>query len=126
MQKNSEDSITLRTAEKKLLVGFLAILVVGLTSAIDTTLAAGRGPQLRIALNNYFTCEEKGYNSEDVCTQPDVLINENALAEALFDVAFGLFQLAAFLYFVDFQLLKKKMKSIYSKLHEYYSQSTNA
>ncbi len=126
MQKNSEDSITLRTAEKKLLVGFLAVLVVCLTSAVNTTLAAGRGPQLRIALNNYFTCEEKGCNSEDVCTQPDVLINENALAEAVFLVAFGLFQLAAFLYFVDFQLLKKKMKSIYSKLHEYYSQSTNA
>ncbi len=100
---------------------------MSLTSTVDTTLAAGRGPQLRIALDNYFTCEENGYNSEDVCTQPDVLINENALAEALFDVAFGLFQLAAFLYFVDFQLLKKKkMKSIYSKLHEYYSQSTNA
>ncbi len=46
-------------------------------------MTAGEGPQLRIALDNYYICEEKGHNPV-MCDQFEIPGNKHTVSAAIF------------------------------------------
>ncbi len=99
------------------MLGCLAFHVITSISIIDSFIAAGVGPQLRIALDNYYICEEKGHNP-DMCDQFEIPENKHTVSEAIFYVIFGLFQVTAIVFVLDIQQYKKAMHTLYSTIKQ--------